>query len=150
MIAGSGSVITAVITLEIMHGSLDIELPADDDGCELCRMFCSWAKWIRGARAEVLCPTCSRTLADGGKHLTDRSLDNSIIQLLPESVAREINSLGYCMTDSGMVCFSDLNRPDSFETTEKLRFILNRKMYNFHANGNVIARAIDHYYGTES
>ena len=142
--------IVTVITLEIMHGNLDIQLPTNDDNCELCCTYCSWAKWIRGARAEVVCPTCSRALADGSKHLTDRSLDHSIIQLLPESVAREINSLGYCMTDSGIVCFSDLNRPGSFDTTEKLRFILNRKMYNFHANGNVIATAIDHYYGTES
>ena len=133
-----------------MHSNLDIDLPSEPTGCELCYMFCFWAKWIRDARPEVMCPSCSRALADGRTLLTERSLDHSINQLLPESYARGTNSLGYCQVDTGVVCFVDLERPNSIDTHEKLRFILNRNIYNLHADGDVIATAINYYYGTES
>lgn len=108
-------------------------------------MFCSRAKWIRGARPEITCSACGRLLADGKELLSNPTLEKSIAELLPESVARATNSLGYRIVNGALVCFADLDRKNGIDTAEKIRFILNQNLYNLHVSGDLIESAINYY-----
>ena len=71
---------------------------------------------------------------------------DEVIQLVPESVARENNVIPYQNEDddSLRVLVSD---PFDLETIEKLRFILNRKVETALAPREAITEAINRYYG---
>jgi len=71
---------------------------------------------------------------------------DDVIQLVPESVARENNVIPYqnADDDSLRVLVSD---PFDLETIEKLRFILNRKVETALAPREAISEAINRYYG---
>jgi type IV pilus assembly protein PilB len=71
---------------------------------------------------------------------------DEVIQLVPESVARENNVIPYqnADDDSLRVLVSD---PFDLETIEKLRFILNRKVETALAPREAISEAINRYYG---
>ncbi|MCA9181226.1 MAG: Flp pilus assembly complex ATPase component TadA, partial [Planctomycetales bacterium] len=75
---------------------------------------------------------------------TDR-IPDEIIQLVPESVARENSVIPYKDEDDALhVLVSD---PFDLETIEKLRFILNRKVETALAPRAMIQEAINRYYG---
>jgi type IV pilus assembly protein PilB len=78
--------------------------------------------------------------------LTVEKIPEEIIQLVPESVARENSIIPYKEDDDGMihVLTSD---PFDLEITEKLRFILNRRVENALAPRDAIQEAINRYYG---
>ncbi len=72
-------------------------------------------------------------------------IDDAIIQLVPESVARENTIIPYQEDgDSLIVLVSD---PFDLETIEKLRFILNRRIETALAPKETINDAINRYYG---
>lgn len=72
-------------------------------------------------------------------------IPDEVIQLVPESVAREQNVLPIAEDgDALKVLISD---PLAFETIEKLRFILNRRIETALAPRQNIAEAINRYYG---
>ncbi|MGN6133056.1 MAG: GspE/PulE family protein, partial [Aureliella sp.] len=90
-----------------------------------------------------------RALADFHKmnfvDLAAVRIDDSIIQLVPESVARENTIIPYQEDgDSLIVLVSD---PFDLETIEKLRFILNRRIETALAPRETINDAINRYYG---
>ena len=78
--------------------------------------------------------------------LTADRIADEVIQLVPESVARENSVIPHREDDSGAlhVLVSD---PFDLETVEKLRFILNRKVETSLAPREHIQEAINRYYG---
>ncbi len=78
--------------------------------------------------------------------LTTIRIADEVIQLVPESVARENNVIPFqnADDDSLRVLVSD---PFDLETIEKLRFILNRKVETALAPREAITEAINRYYG---
>lgn len=90
-----------------------------------------------------------RALADFNKmefvDLAAVKIEDAIIQLVPESVARENTIIPYQENgDSLIVLVSD---PYDLETIEKLRFILNRRIETALAPRETINDAINRYYG---
>ena len=77
--------------------------------------------------------------------LSKAQIDESVIELVPESVARENNVLPISEEDGALrILISD---PFDIETIEKLRFILNRKIETALAPKGAILGAINKYYG---
>ncbi len=77
--------------------------------------------------------------------LRKAQIDESVIELVPESVARENNVLPFSDEDGALrILISD---PFDIETIEKLRFILNRKIETALAPRGAILGAINKYYG---
>ena len=77
--------------------------------------------------------------------LSEVKIPDEIIELVPESVARENSTLPMSLEeDSLKIIVSD---PFDIETTEKLRFILNRKVETALAPREAIQEAINRYYG---
>jgi len=72
-------------------------------------------------------------------------IPESVIELVPESVARENYILPIAEEEGALtVAMSD---PNDLDTTEKLRFILNRKVEIALAPRDTILEAINKYYG---
>lgn len=77
--------------------------------------------------------------------LTEIKIPENVIELVPESVARENAILPLAEVDNSLkVIVSD---PFDIETVEKLRFILNRKVETALAPRENILEAINRYYG---
>ena len=77
--------------------------------------------------------------------LREISIPESVIELVPESVARENTILPYAEDDGVLrVVMSD---PNDLDTTEKLRFILNRKVEVALSPRDAITEAINKFYG---
>ena len=77
--------------------------------------------------------------------LREVRIADEVIELVPESVARENNVLPYGEQDGALqILVSD---PFDLETIEKLRFILNRKIETALAPRESIQGAINQYYG---
>ena len=132
-----------------MHGKLLIELPNGISLCECCSRFCAWDGFSQKANEPFSCPKCQRLLADGDEFLARHTLEEEVIDLVPESVARDTNSIGYCMTTYGLICFADVTQPEVLDNNEKTRFHLSRTVYNVHADANEIRSAIDRHYGPD-
>ncbi len=77
--------------------------------------------------------------------LLEMKIPEEVIELVPESVARENAALPLMLEDNALkVAVSD---PFDIETIEKLRFILNRKVETALAPRESILEAINRYYG---
>jgi type IV pilus assembly protein PilB len=77
--------------------------------------------------------------------LTTQKISDEVIQLVPESVARENSVIPFKEEDDAIhVLLSD---PFDLETIEKLRFILNRRIETALAPRDAIQEAINRYYG---
>jgi len=77
--------------------------------------------------------------------LKELSIPESVIELVPESVARENTVLPMAEDDGALrVIVCD---PNDIDLTEKLRFILNRKVEIALAPRDAITEAINRYYG---
>ena len=77
--------------------------------------------------------------------LSEVTIPDEVIELVPESVARENSILPMAQEDNALkVIVSD---PLDIETIEKLRFILNRKVETALAPRESIQEAINRYYG---
>lgn len=79
--------------------------------------------------------------------LKEVTIPESIIELVPESVARENNILPMKEEDESLVVI--MSDPLDIETIDKLRFILNRKVDVALAPKENIIEAINKYYGQE-
>ncbi len=78
-------------------------------------------------------------------NLNEHKIPDEVIQLVPESVARENSIIPYMDEDDTIhVLLAD---PFDLETTEKLRFILNRRIETALAPRTMIMEAINRYYG---
>ena len=78
-------------------------------------------------------------------NLSDVLVPPAVVELVPESVARENAILPLAEEDGQLkVIVSD---PDDFETFEKLRFILNRRIEPVLAPRDAILEAINRHYG---
>lgn len=78
-------------------------------------------------------------------NLAEVIIPPSVVELVPESVARENVILPMAEADAELkVVVSD---PDDYETFEKLRFILNRRVTPVLAPRESILEAINRYYG---
>src|SRR5438128_5892971 len=78
-------------------------------------------------------------------NLSEVNIPPNVVELLPESVARENAVLPLAEEDGSLkVIFSD---PLDFDTREKLRFILNRNVEVVLAPRENILEAINRYYG---
>jgi type IV pilus assembly protein PilB len=91
----------------------------------------------------------TRALAEFNKiayvDLQSERIADHVVQLVPESVARENRIIPYAESeDTIKVLVSD---PFDIETVEKLRFILNRKVETALAPREHIQEAINRYYG---
>ncbi|MEL6106654.1 MAG: GspE/PulE family protein [Planctomycetota bacterium] len=77
--------------------------------------------------------------------LREQRIADEVIELVPESVARENMVLPFSEEDGALrILIAD---PFDLETIEKLRFILNRKIETALAPKEAINGAINHYYG---
>lgn len=77
--------------------------------------------------------------------LSEAKIPDEVIQLVPESVARENSIIPFKDEDGALhVLVSD---PFDLETIEKLRFILNRKIETALSPREFIQEAINRYYG---
>ena len=77
--------------------------------------------------------------------LRSASIEDEVIELVPESVARENEVIPYAVDDGTLrVLLAD---PFDLETIEKLRFILNQKIETALAPRQSILAAINKYYG---
>jgi type IV pilus assembly protein PilB len=78
-------------------------------------------------------------------NLNEVTVPPTVVELVPESVARE-NAILPLAEEDGMlrVAASD---PDDYDTIEKLRFILNRRIETALAPRDAILEAINRYYG---
>lgn len=77
--------------------------------------------------------------------LAEQKIADEVIQLVPESVARENSIIPY--KDENDAIHVLVNDPFDLETIEKLRFILNRKIETALAPREAIMEAINRYYG---
>jgi type IV pilus assembly protein PilB len=77
--------------------------------------------------------------------LTDVTIPSSIIDLVPESVARE-NTILPLSYDDGALKIVTIN-PTDLETMEKLQFILNKNLCLVLASYEQLIAAIDRHYG---
>src|SRR3989304_8859257 len=78
-------------------------------------------------------------------NLSEVVIPPSVVELVPESVARENAVIPLSEGDGKLtVIISD---PDDYETIEKLRFILNRPIETALAPRDAIMEAINRYYG---
>ncbi len=78
-------------------------------------------------------------------NLSEVVISPTVVELVPESVARENVILPMAEADGELkVIVSD---PDDYETFEKLRFILNRRVTPVLAPREAILEAINRYYG---
>lgn len=78
--------------------------------------------------------------------LDSLSIKEAIIELCPESVARE-NTVIPIREDLGGILVFAMSNPVDLETIEKLRFILNRRIEIVLATPDAIVEAINHFYG---
>ena len=69
----------------------------------------------------------------------------SVIELIPESVARE--NLVLPLSESGGTLTILMSNPSDLETVEKLQFILNRRIQAMIASPDGILRGLNHHYG---
>ena len=77
--------------------------------------------------------------------LRQERISDEVIELVPESVARENMVLPFSEEDGALrILIAD---PFDLETVEKLRFILNRKIETALAPKGAITGAINRYYG---
>ena len=77
--------------------------------------------------------------------LSEVSIPENIIELVPESVARENGILPMSDDEDSLVVI--MSDPLDIETIEKLRFILNRRVDVALAPDEAIQEAINRYYG---
>ncbi len=77
--------------------------------------------------------------------LAKTKIPENVIELVPESVARENTVLPYKDEDGSLTVL--ISNPFDIETIEKLRFILNRKIETALAPKETILGAINQYYG---
>ena len=77
--------------------------------------------------------------------LSEVKIPDSVIELIPESVARENTILP--MKEEGEALRVIMSDPMDIATTEKLRFILNRTVHTALAPRESIIEAINRYYG---
>ncbi len=78
-------------------------------------------------------------------NLSEVMIPPSVVELVPESVARENAVIPLSESDGKLtVIISD---PDDYETIDKLRFILNRPIETALAPRDAITEAINRYYG---
>ena len=78
--------------------------------------------------------------------LDSLSINDAIIGLCPESVARENTVIPIREDRGGNLVFA-MSNPVDLETIERLRFILNRRIEVVIGTPDAIAEAINHYYG---
>jgi type IV pilus assembly protein PilB len=77
--------------------------------------------------------------------LTDATIPPSVVELVPESVARENVVMPYTYENNVLkICVGD---PSNFETIEKLQFILNKDIQAVLAPQEQIIEAINRHYG---
>ncbi len=77
--------------------------------------------------------------------LREIELPTDVIQLVPESLARENGVMPMGM-DGGVLKVL-MHNPDDFETVDKLRFVLNKEVLVSLASKEAILEAINKYYG---
>ena len=96
-------------------------------------------------RAKKSCGRWPSTTAWSTSIWPEVKIPEEVIELVPESVARENAILPLSQEDDALkVIVSD---PFDIETIEKLRFILNRKVETALAPRESILEAINRYYG---
>ena len=92
------------------------------------------------------CPICDRSIADATQLLSRIGVSQFILDLIPESVARENNILPFDCSDGDISILADILQPSSVDAIAKIRFILNRKILCIHAEAVSIQAAIERGY----
>lgn len=118
----------------------------DDASLPCPRCECFLADFGGTART-VSCPGCNRRIADASEAIARMSTPARLIEIFPESVARENGIMAFSADDSRLVVLSDVAAWNVAETVTKLRFILGVVVDCVHADTEVIRRAIDRDYG---
>ena len=100
------------------------------------------------ATSEEVCKAMAKEHNFNYVDLKGRSIPTNVVEMVPESLARENDILPVEETEDGLrVAVSD---PLDFETFDKLRFILNRKIDLALAPREQIREAIGKFYGQSS
>ena len=120
--------------------------PFDDESpiCSRCGYFTH--ETTRNV-PKVHCPECGREVLDVTDSLSRISIPSTVLESIPESVARECCIVPFNDDLAGLVVLIDLTRTTDTDTVDKLRFILNRRITCLHADANAIQRAIERDYG---
>ena len=99
----------------------------------------------------IPCPVCSRPVADVSSVLLRMPLPKRIVELLPESVARENRGIMFDVDGLEVIIATDLRKwlpaATGLDWMDKLRFILNREIRAVHASKGAIDFAIERDYG---
>ena len=77
--------------------------------------------------------------------LTDKTIPPSVIDLVPESVARENTVIPLAYEDRAITVV--LADPTDLDTMQKLQFILNKDLRPIRSSREQIVEAIDRHYG---
>ena len=78
-------------------------------------------------------------------YLEDLNIPPNIIEMVPESVARENSIIPLSADESALTIVT--SKPDDFELSDKLQFILNRRIKFAVASKDAIVDAISRHYG---
>ena len=78
--------------------------------------------------------------------LASMQIPQPVVQLVPESVARENIVMPIAMEDDGAIVVA-IHDPNAFDVLDKLRFIANREIRPVIANREVIQATINRHYG---
>ncbi|MBR6435393.1 MAG: Flp pilus assembly complex ATPase component TadA, partial [Thermoguttaceae bacterium] len=79
-------------------------------------------------------------------YLEDLNIPPNIIEMVPESVARENAIIPLSADESALTIVT--SKPEDFELSDKLQFILNRRIKFVVASKEAIIDAIDRHYGS--
>ena len=79
-------------------------------------------------------------------YLEDLNIPPNIIEMVPESVARENTIIPLSADESALTIVT--SKPDDFELSDKLQFILNRRIKFVVASKEAIVDAISRHYGS--
>lgn len=79
-------------------------------------------------------------------YLEDLNIPPNIIEMVPESVARENSIIPLSADESALTIVT--SKPDDFELSDKLQFILNRRIKFAVASKDAIVDAISRHYGS--
>ncbi len=98
------------------------------------------------AEAEDLSRTLAAIYGYDFVDVDSLSINDSILELCPESVARENSVMPIREGRGGILVFA-MSNPLDLEIIEKLRFILNRRIEVMIGTPDAIMEAINHFYG---
>lgn len=126
---------------------MPVATASPDDASSTCPRCEYFLADFGSAARTISCPDCHRRIADVSYAVLRIPTSPPLLDLVPESVARENTTIAFSGSSSRLIILSDLTEQNVKETVEKLRFILNVAVDVLHAEAEAIRHAIVRDYG---